>query len=154
MVKGKLPPKGTNSINQEVLKRHKWMYKKCLHNRKFAGQLWPKLNLECGAEIQCQMKRWISLAKRALKKQSSTGIGPPRKIYLLHTRAWIKQIHQWNQSAAPLPNSCLSFTNKSLISKVIKVKARMKVSSLFLWIVNSQKWKNHSLMKKKQLSTQ
>ena len=150
MVKEKLPPKGTNSINQEALKRHKWMYKKCLLNRKFAGQLWPKLNLECGAEIQCQMKSRISLAKKALRKQSSTEIGPQRKIYHLLIKAWIKLILLWNLSAALLPNSCLSFINKSLSSKVNR--ARVKASFLFLWIVNSQKWKN-SHKRKRQLST-
>ena len=153
MVKEKLPLKGTNSINRKALKRLKWMYKRCLLSRKFADQLWRRLNLECGAEIQCRMKSRISLAKKALKKQSSTEIGPQRKTYHLLIRAWIRLILQWNQSAVLLLNSCLNFTNKSLISKVIKVKARMKVSSLFLWIANSQKWKNHSLMKKRQLST-
>ena len=151
MVKEKLPLKDTNSINQEALKRLKWMYKKYLLNRKFAGQLWPKLNLGCGAEIQCPMKSRISPAKRALKKQSSTETGLRRKIYHLHIRAWIKQILPWNQSAVLLPNSCLSFTNRSLTSKVNT--ARMKVNSLFHWIVNSLKWKNHSLKRKRQLST-
>ena len=129
------------------------MYKRCLLSQKFADQLWRRLNLECGAEIQCRMKSRISLAKKALKKQSSTEIRPQRKTYHLLIKAWIRLILQWNQSAVLLLNSCLSFTNKSLISKVIKVKARMKVNSLFLWIVNSQRWKNHSLKRKRQLST-
>ena len=150
MVKEKHPLKCTNSINQEVQKRHRWMYKKCLLNRRFAGQQWPRLNLECGAEIQCQMKSIISLAKRASKRQSSTEIGPQRKIYHLHIKACIKQILQWNQSAALLQNLCLSFTNRSLTSRVIK--ARMKVSSLFLWTVNSQKWKRSHKMKKQLLT--